>query len=283
MGIVRTDEILKMAQKANTSVISFICADYQMIRSVIEAAENSKKPAIIMLLPEHVTLNSTEDMDSFPWIVQKLGEKASVPIAMHLDHSFAEEEIKRAIEAGFSSVMFDASREDLETNICRTRAVVEYAHAHGAVVEAELGAVGIAADGAARNRDFYTKPETVERFVGETGVDFLAISIGNAHGDYPFPPKLDLERLDAIRKVTEIPLVLHGGSGIPDEQLKEAFCRGISKFNYGTDVLRCYDQAIRAFHAEHTPAQSLDFLDLPKYARARMIRFIEKKMELCRF
>ncbi|MDY3250959.1 MAG: class II fructose-bisphosphate aldolase [Candidatus Choladocola sp.] len=281
MGIVRADQILKMADRANTSVIAFICLDYNMVRSVFSAAEAKRKPAIIMLLPEHVTVNKVAEIKEFAAMVKKMGESVSVPVALHLDHSYDEKEIYDAIDAGFTSVMFDASREDFQTNILRTKKIVEYAHSKGVVVEAELGAVGLAKNKDNERKDFFTRPDAVERFCRETGVDSLAISIGNAHGDYPFPPKLDLERLDEINNVTDVPLVLHGGSGIPDDQLVEAFSRGINKFNYGTDVLRCYDQAIREYHEKHQPADSLDFLGIPEHVQKAMTAFIAKKMELC--
>lgn len=282
MSLERVSRILHMADEAGTSVIAFICLDYNMAVSAIRAAELERKTAIIMLLPEHVTECKAAEFAPFAGMVKAMAEKASVPIGLHLDHSFSEEQVYHAIEAGFTSVMFDASKESLEENIRRTKAVVEYAHACGVDVEAELGSVGLAKDKDNERTDFYTKPEAVERFCRETGVDSLAIAIGNAHGDYPFPPKLDLERLDEINEITEVPLVLHGGSGIPDNQLEEAFSRGINKFNYGTDVLRCYDQAIRKYHEEHQPPQSLDMLGVPACAQEAMTAFIRKKMKLCK-
>ena len=282
MAIAKVSDLLKMADQAHTSVIAFICIDYNMVASVIRAAERTNKPAIVMLLPEHVSLNQTADFNSFAAMVQQMAAAASVPIALHLDHSFDENEVYRAIDAGFTSVMFDASRFEIEENIRRTKAVVEYAHARGVAVEAELGSVGLAKDMANERVDFFTKPDAVEKFCTETGVDSLAIAIGNAHGDYPLPPKLDLQRLDEINAVTDVALVLHGGSGIPDDQLAEAFSRGINKFNYGTDVLRCYDQAIRRYHEEHMPPTSLDVLGLPACVQEAMTDFICKKMELCR-
>ena len=282
MSLVRADELLKMADQAHTAVIAFICIDYNMVSSAICAAEITGKPAIIMLLPEHVTTYHAADIASFGAMVREMGAASSAKIALHLDHSYEEEEVYFAIQAGYPSVMFDASRDPLEENIRRTRAVVEYAHARGVVVEAELGAIGLAAEGAAEMTDYHTKPETVKAFVEGTGVDSLAISIGNAHGDYPFPPKLDLERLDEINAITDVPLVLHGGSGIPHDQLKEAFSRGINKFNYGTDVLRTYNQAVRSLLAQHTPMTSLDMLEVPAAAQKAMTDFIVKKMELVR-
>lgn len=282
MSLVNVKDLLRQADEAQTSVIAFICIDYNMAASVIRAAERCNKPAIIMLLPEHATVNKTAEFAGFAAMVTEMAKQAAVPVALHLDHSYGEEEVYRAIEAGFTSVMFDASRCELEENIRRTKAVVEYAHARGVCVEAELGSVGLAKDKANEAVDLFTKPEAVRKFCEETGVDSLAIAIGNAHGDYPLPPKLDLARLDAINSVTDVALVLHGGSGIPDEQLREAFSRGINKFNYGTDVLRCYDEAIRRYHDEHQPPTSLDVLGIPAYVQEAMTDFICKKMELCR-
>ncbi len=282
MALERVSKILHMADEEKTSVISFICLDYNMVESVIRAAEIERKPAIIMLLPEHVTDCRAGDFAPFAGMVKAMAEKASVPVGLHLDHSFSEEQVYHAIEAGFTSVMFDASGDSLEENIRRTKAVAEHAHALGVDVEAELGSVGLAKDNDNEKTDFYTKPEAVERFCKETGVDFLAIAIGNAHGDYPFPPRLDLKRLDEINAITEVPLVLHGGSGIPDDQLEEAFSRGINKFNYGTDVLRCYDQAVRKYHEEHQPSENLDMLGVPACVQEAMTAFIRKKMKLCK-
>ena len=280
MSLVTVKELLLEGAEKNASVIGFICIDYNMAASVIAAAERTNKPAIVMLLPEHVTLNKTAQFKPFADMVIAMAKKSSARIALHLDHSFSEEQVYEAIDAGFTSVMFDASADGMEENIRRTKAVVEYAHARGVAVEAELGCVGLAMNQDNEKTDFYTRPEDVKKFCEETGVDSLAIAIGNAHGDYPFPPKLDLERLDAINAVTDVALVLHGGSGIPDEQLAEAFSRGINKFNYGTDVLRCYNMAVRAYLEAHTPAASLDMLGVPEAVQTALTDYICKKMEL---
>lgn len=190
MSFVSGIELIKMAEKANTSVIAFNCLDYNMVASVIAAAERVKKPAMIMLLPEHATKNKVTTFEAFGAMVKAMAEKATVPIALHLDHCYDEEEIKRAIDAGFTSVMYDASQYDLDENIRRTKAVVWYAHSKGVMVEAELGSVGLAKNNDNEKEDFYTKPEAVKKFTEATGVDALAIAIGNAHGDYPFRQNL---------------------------------------------------------------------------------------------
>ena len=282
MSYVKGIELIKMAEKANTSIIAFNCLDYNMVASVIAAAERAKKPAMIMLLPEHATVNKVTDFEAFAAMVEKMAEKATVPISLHLDHCYDEEEIKRAIDAGFTSVMYDASRFDLEENIRKTKAVVWYAHSKGVMVEAELGSVGLAKDNDNEKTDFYTKPDAVKKFTEATGVDALAIAIGNAHGDYPFPPKLDLQRLDEINAVTDVPLVLHGGSGIPEDQLKEAFSRGINKFNHGTDTMHCYNDAVLAYHKAHEPASSNDMIGEAEAVQKAMTDFLCRKLELVR-
>lgn len=280
MSYVKGIELIKMAEKANTSIIAFNCLDYNMAASVIAAAERAKKPAMVMLLPEHATLNKVTTLEAFAAMVEKMAEKATVPISLHLDHCYDEEVIKRAIDAGFTSVMYDASRYELEENIRKTKAVVWYAHAKGVMVEAELGSVGLAKDNDNDKTDFYTDPEAVKKFTEATGVDALAIAIGNAHGDYPFPPKLDLKRLDEINAITDVPLVLHGGSGIPEDQLAEAFSRGINKFNYGTDTMHCYNDAVLAYHKEHEPAGSLDMIGEAEYVQKAMTDMLTRKLEL---
>ena len=148
------------------------------------------------------------------------------------------------------------------------------------MVEAELGSVGLAQNNDNEKADFYTKPEAVKKFTEATDVDALAIAIGNAHGDYPFPPKLDLERLDEINAITDVPLVLHGGSGIPEDQLAEAFSRGINKFNYGTDTMHCYNDAVLAYHKAHEPAGSNDMIGETEFVQKAITDFLAKKLDL---
>ena len=282
MSLVNAVDLVREAHQKNAAVFSFVCIDYNEVRAVVNAAELTGKPAIAMLLPEYVSNFSLNGFGEFAAMVKCMAEQTEARIGLHLDHSYDEAEVRRAIDCGFTSVMFDASRDDLETNIRRTRAMVEYAHARGVAVESELGAIGLAKDGTDARTDLFTKPETVELFCRETGVDSLAIAIGNAHGDYLQTPRLDLDRLDEIRAVTDTPLVLHGGSGIPDDQLAEAFRRGINKFNYGTDVKRRYLEALRAYLAQHEPPQSLDILGVPAAVQAAMTDLIVNKLALCR-
>ena len=282
MPLVKAIDLVREADARYAAVLSFVCIDYNEARAVVNAAEQTGKPAIIMLLPEYVTKYSLNGFGEFAAMVKFMAGHTDARIGLHLDHSYDEAEACRAIDCGFTSIMFDASRDDLETNIRRTRAMVEYAHARGVAVESELGSVGLASERWGEKADLFTKPDAVALFCRETGVDSLAIAIGNAHGDYLQTPRLDLERLDEINAATDTPLVLHGGSGIPDEQLVEAFSRGISKFNYGTDVKRCYIQAIRDYMAQHEPPQSLDVLGIPAAVQQAMTGLIARKLSLSR-
>ena len=282
MSLVNAIDLVRQADAKGAAVLSFVCIDYNEARAVIRAAERTGKPAIIMLLPEYVTKYSLNGFGEFAAMVRFMAGHTDARIGLHLDHSYDEAEVRRAIECGFTSVMFDASRDDLETNIRRTRAVVEYAHARGVAVESELGSVGLASERWGERTDLFTKPDAAALFCRETGVDSLAVAIGNAHGDYLRTPRLDLARLDAIDAATDTPLVLHGGSGIPEDQLVEAFSRGINKFNYGTDVKRCYIQAIRDYMAKHDPPGSLDVLGIPAAVQEAMTELIARKLSLSR-
>ena len=282
MPLVNAIDLVRQADTKGAAVLSFVCIDYNEARAVIMAAERTGKPAIIMLLPEYVTKYSLNGFGEFAAMVRFMAGHTDARIGLHLDHSYDEAEVRRAIECGFTSVMFDASRDDLETNIRRTRAVVEYAHARGVAVESELGSVGLASERWGERTDLFTKPDAAALFCRETGVDSLAVAIGNAHGDYLQTPRLDLARLDEIDAATDTPLVLHGGSGIPEDQLAEAFGRGINKFNYGTDVKRCYIQAIRDYMAKHDPPGSLDVLGIPATVQEAMTGLIARKLSLSR-
>ena len=214
MPLVNAIDLVREASAKNAAVLAFVCIDYNEARAVVNAAEQTGKPAVIMLLPEYVTKYSLNGFGEFAAMVKFMAEHTDARIGLHLDHSYDEAEARRAIACGFTSIMFDASRDDLETNIRRTRAMVEYAHARGVAVESELGSVGLASERWGEKTDLFTKPDAVALFCRETGVDSLAVAIGNAHGDYLQTPNLDLVRLDEIDAATDTPLVLHGGSGI---------------------------------------------------------------------
>jgi ketose-bisphosphate aldolase len=198
---------------------------------VIEAAEEAKAPVILQVYPRLVR----EDIGYYiAPVALAAAAKATVPVCFHLDHGPSEFEVTRSLTWGCSGIMIDGSAHSLEENIALTKHIVEVCSAVGVGVEGEIGHVGSVND---EVMDEFTDPSEAARFVKETGVTCLAVLIGNAHGHYKKPPKLDIERVKAIREATGgIPLVLHGGSGIPDEQVKAAIAAGVRKMNIGTDV-----------------------------------------------
>jgi ketose-bisphosphate aldolase len=281
MAIVKVSEILKMADEANTSVIGFNCTDYNMVASVCQAAEITKIPVLVMLYPEHCFKNKTFELESFVGMFNGLAEKCSTPIALHLDHCSDINYLLRAIKAGFTSVMYDGSNLPLEQNIENTKYVVNVAKEFGVDVEAELGHVGFAANSEQEKLDLYTRPETAKEFCEKTGITSLAVAIGSAHGVYKQTPKLDLERLEQINNATDTFLVLHGGSGIPSDQLEIAFRKGINKFNVGTEFFQLYYDVVREFCQIHGDSGSI--IDLPIIVQEKLTAYLVEKMQLSKF
>ena len=281
----KTGNIVKLAQEKNTAAIGFICQDYIMARSVVYAAEATGTPAIVMLFPEHVTIQKTTGFREYAAMVKELADEVSVPVGLHCDHDYSYEAVMHTVECGFDSVMMDGSTHDLDTNIAMTKKVVDAAHELGAFVEGEIGHVGLASDADQNREDLFTKPEAAEKFCRESGVDSLAVSIGNAHGEYKETPHLDIERLEAIRKATDVPLVLHGGSGIPDDQLLVAFSKGINKFNLGTDYLKLYFKTLTEFTVDYAEdPDPVKVINMPQYVQKKLQPFVEDRLKtLCRF
>ena len=281
----KVENIVKMAQERHTAVISFICQDYIMARTVIAAAEATNTPALIMLYPEHVTVQGTTGFKAYAALVKEMAEQVKVPIGLHADHDYTLANITTTMDCGFESVMMDGSMNDLDTNIRLTKEVVEAAHARGVMVEGEIGHVGLAVDADNDKEDLFTKPDAAKKFCEETGVDSLAVSIGNAHGEYKQTPHLDIKRLEEIRAATTVPLVLHGGSGIPDDQLLVAFSKGISKFNLGTEYLRHYFEAVQEFVAENEKnPDPVKIINIASYCQKKLQPYVEERMRtLCHF
>lgn len=242
MALVTTKELLMDAQKNGYAVGAFNVENMEMVQAVIAAAEELRSPVIMQTTPS--TLKYA-DPELFYANVAAVAKKASVPVVMHLDHGSSFELAMRAFRAGYTSIMIDGSHSVLEENIAITKAVVDAAHAGNVPVEAELGKVGGKEDDLDGGAGGFTDPEEAVRFVEETGVDSLAVAIGTAHGVYKGIPKLDVERLSQIREVVSIPLVLHGTSGIPDEDVKECIRRGICKVNYATDLRIAFTEGVK--------------------------------------
>jgi len=243
-------EMLEDARKNHYAIPAFDVSNYEMMRAVLEACEEEKSPALLMGLNVDVEGRGLPIITS---MVRGAAEHFNIPVCFHIDHATDYDSIKAACDAGVSSVMFDGSILPFEENARRTAEVVKYAHSKGITVEAELGHVGNAMVGNEADcpededpSETLTVPEEVARFVDITNVDALAVAIGTSHGVYKKTPTLRIDRLDEITAVCDRPLVLHGGSGTPDEQLQEAIRHGITKINIFSDVVSAMNLALKS-------------------------------------
>ncbi|MBR6694749.1 MAG: class II fructose-bisphosphate aldolase [Clostridia bacterium] len=231
--LVNLDAVLKDAQKGHYAVGLFNTTDTDMLEAVISAAEELRSPVIIgtaeVLLPYG-------ELKLIAPAMVAAAKRASVPVVVHFDHGLTRERCIEAIDLGFSSIMFDGSAGDEKENLKNTAEIVAFAHERGITVEGEIGHVGEAATNDGAVSDMYTTPKEAADFVAATGVDALAIAIGTAHGAYKEKPKLDIERLKEIRATIDTPLVLHGGSGLSDDDFKNTIREGIAKVNIFTDL-----------------------------------------------
>lgn len=243
MAIVTTNEMLRKAQKEGYAVGAFNVENMEMVQAVISAAEEMRAPVILQTTPS--TLGYASE-NLFVNMIRAVGEKSRIPVAIHLDHGNSFALAVRAYRSGYTSIMIDGSKLPFEDNIALTKSVVAVCQSTGVPVEAELGCVGGKEDSTESKENIYTDVAQAKEFVERTGVDSLAVAIGTAHGVYKGIPKLDLNRLSDIRAVVDVPLVLHGTSGVPDETVAEAVKRGICKVNYATDLRIAYTQAVRA-------------------------------------
>lgn len=233
--LVTGKEILLDAQKRGYAVGAFNVNNMEIVQAIVEAAEETNSPVILQASQGGLKYGGVEYIAALGKLA---GENAKVPVALHLDHGTDFEQIMLCIRHGFTSVMIDASQYPLDENIAYTKKIVEVAHAVGVSVEAELGKIGGTEDDISVDEKdaTFTNPEEAERFVRETGVDSLAIAVGTAHGVYKGVPKLQYDLIKEIRKRVDVPLVLHGSSGVPDESIKKAIPLGISKINIDTDL-----------------------------------------------
>lgn len=276
MSLVKVNELLQHATEHHYGVAAINTINYETISCAITAAEAERVPVIIQFYPG---FDQYIPLSHIAYMAKDLARKASVPVAVHLDHSASYEIAVGGIRDGFPSVMVDGSARPFEENLAMTKAVVETAAVFGVDVEAELGHVGnaqILDD--LTNADHLTDPDKAVEFVEKTGCGSLAIAVGNAHGNYIQTPNLNFDRIRELRKAVSIPLVLHGCSGIPDEQMQEAVNLGLSKFNIATEyfaaMYRSLDQGIE------TSGHDGNGVQLLFTARQGMIDFVASKMRL---
>jgi fructose-bisphosphate aldolase class II len=249
----------------------------EITQAIVDASAADQAPAIIMIYPNHTPL---AEWPTLLRIIEAEVERAHIPAALVLDHAKTLDQIEYALELGFSGVMIDASLAPLDQNIAITSRAVDLAHAKGASVEAELGHVGVGDDVISEDQQqsHLTRVDEAERFVKETGVDALAVSIGTLHGLYRGTPKLDFERLSQLRAVCQIPLVLHGGSDTPDQDLRRAIEIGIDKINIWTDIRIPFLQALK--ETLDGPIRKIEVHEAFGTARAAATEVIRQKNRL---
>jgi fructose-bisphosphate aldolase class II len=244
--LVNGKQILQHAHENGYAVGAFNVNNMEQVQAIIEAAEEMQSPVIIQASQGGLKYAGVEYIAEMAKVA---AQKVLVPVAIHLDHGTDFKQIMLCIRNGFTSVMVDASKHSLEKNIEMTKHIVEAAHAVGVSVEAELGKIGGTEDDITVDEKdaTYTDPDEAERFVKETGVDCLAIAVGTAHGPYKGEPKLDFDRIKVIKERLNIPLVLHGSSGVPEASIKRAISFGINKINIDTDIRMAFHKAVKEF------------------------------------
>jgi fructose-bisphosphate aldolase class II len=269
------NDLLLPAKKEGYGVGFFNAVNIEMARAIIETAEELHAP--VMVGTAEVLLPAMELQYVADYLIP-MAQQASVPVCVHYDHGLTEERCKQALSLGFTSIMYDCSTLEYEKNVEKVAKMVKLCHALGVTVEGELGHVGDN-EGAGKLEnpsDYFTDPDIAADYALRTGVDSLAIAVGNAHGDYKFPPKLDFERIEIISRKTNLPLVLHGGSGLADSDFQTAVSKGICKVNIFTDI----DKAGKAGVEAGIAAGERTMMGLIPYEIDAMKKVVAEKIRL---
>lgn len=276
--LVTMNEVLRDAKKGHYAVGLFNAVTMELAQGIIAAAEETGSPVIFGTAEVLLPYNSLEDL---AMILVPMAKRASVPVVVHLDHGLHKETCLQALELGFSSIMYDCSLDSYEDNCRKVKEMADIAHSYGASIEGEIGHIG-GAEGAATAEQqedaskYYTTPEEAKDFVDKTGVDALAIAVGTAHGAYKLPPKLDFDRIRKIANTVDTPLVLHGGSGLTDDDFRKAIEAGISKVNIFTDInVSAVEAALR-----HFTEMNKGIIDLLPSVRNAVQKSVMEKMRL---
>lgn len=273
--LVTMNDVLLPAQKGKYGIGFFNAVNVEMARAIIETAEELNAPVMVgtaeVLLP-------TTPLERVAEYLIPMAKKARVPVCVHYDHGLTFEKCIEALNLGFTSIMYDCSTQDYESNVVNVAKMVKICHALGVTVEGELGHVGDneGAGKLANPSDYYTDPAVAEDYVNRTGVDSLAVAVGNAHGDYQFPPKLDFGRIEEIAGRTGLPLVLHGGSGLSDSDFQTAVRKGVCKVNIFTDL----DKAGKAGIEAGLQAGAKTMMGLIPYEIEAMKKVVAEKLTL---
>ncbi len=279
MSIVTNKQLLDRARDGHYAVAAFNTNNLEYMQAIIQAALELRSPVIVSAAKSEI-----DYMDGYVFVamVRTMAEKLPIPVSIHLDHGPTYDETVRCLRYGFSSVMYDGSSLPLEENISNTRRVVAAAHACGVPVEGEIGVIGQAEDGPeGPKNDMYglADPDQCEEFVKKTGVDNFAAAIGNAHGLYKRKPELRFDLLTEIQKRCGVPLVLHGGTGIPEEDLRKAITMGVAKINFSTVMRKgCIETLTETLNAN--PGE-LDLMKLLTPARLKMVEIAKHHIKMC--
>ena len=278
MSLTTTKDMLLKAQKEGYAVGAFNAENMEMVQAIIAAADELKAPVIIQTTPGTLKYASPE---LFAAMVAEEAAKTAVPVALHLDHGNSYELAARCMKAGYTSIMIDGSKEKFDNNVAISTEVAKLAHALNIPVEAELGTVGGKEDShsVSENEKTYTDPAEAEEFAKLTGVDSLAVGIGNAHGFYKGVPELKFDILEETKKRVSIPIVLHGASGIPDADVQKATGLGICKVNFATELRDAYSKGVKAYLSENP-----ETFDPKKYGAAgkeNVKKLVMHKIEVC--
>lgn len=274
MPLTTTTTMLQSAQKGGYAVGAFNAENMEMAQAILRAGEAMSAPVILQTTSGTLAYAPPE---VFSGIGGALAKASKTPAALHLDHGSSFELAERAAHAGYTSLMIDGSTLPYDENIALTQRVVQMAS--GLPVEAELGTVGGKEDGHGAGGIAYTNPDEAADFVRRTGIQSLAVAIGTAHGVYKGEPRLDMDRLSAIRERVSVPLVLHGASGVPETSVRECIRRGICKVNYATELRIAFTSAVRAFLLENEGA--IDPKQPMKAGREAVFRLVCDLIRLC--
>lgn len=273
--IASTRELLETARRNAYAIGAFNVYNLEGVKAVIVAAETNHSPAMLQLHPSALKYGQS----MLVAMCLEAARSATVPISVHLDHSTSEGDIENVLNAGVKSIMADGSPMEYAENLAFTRKMTELSHQHNAIVEAEIGRISGTEDGLtiAEKEAKMTDPDQAVEFVNATKVDVLAVTIGNVHGEYKSPPKLDFERLSKIGSLIDIPLVLHGASGLPDWMIERSIQLGVCKFNVNTEVRQAYIQSLKDELCSKSPQ---DLLDITSRAIGAMEEVITGKLQL---
>ncbi|OQB22214.1 MAG: D-tagatose-1,6-bisphosphate aldolase subunit GatY [candidate division BRC1 bacterium ADurb.Bin183] len=281
MALVNLRDILADARANKYAVGSFNVVDLASLEAILEAAEFMQSPVILSIAEVHFKYVNLENITP---AIKEVARRCSCPVALHLDHGESFEAIMRALRAGFTSIMFDGSKLAFDENIRQTAAIVKMCHAVGVTVEAELGHIGGAEGGSGGAvpppEEFYTKVDEAVRFVKETKVDALAVAIGTAHGLYKGKPQLDFERLKALNAALNIPLVLHGGTGLSNDDFARCIENGVAKINFYTGMSVAATERIKD-KLKSSP-ESYDYPGLLLEAKAGICRTVSEQIDIFR-